>query len=73
MPSREEVVRRLGDGHPALWQSGITWSRVAYGYQPELTDAWFDTAAAFRQETALDPVFQNSVFWVVTESLRCFY
>lgn len=73
VPSREEVVRRLGEGHPALWQSDIVWSRVAYGYQPELTNTWFDTAAAFRQETALDPVFQNSVFWVVTESLRCFY
>jgi hypothetical protein len=63
----------MGADHPALWQLGIVWSRVAYGYQPELADAWFDTTGAFRAEAGLDPVFQNSVFWVVTESLRCFY
>jgi alkylhydroperoxidase family enzyme len=73
VPAREEVVRRLGENHPALWQAGIVWSRIAYGYQPELTDAWFDCSAAFRQESTLDPLFQNSVFWVVTDSLRCFY
>ena len=73
VPSHEEVARRLGEGHPALWQSGIVWSRVAYGYQPELTDAWFDCAGAFRRESSLDPDFLNSVFWVVTDSLQCFY
>ena len=73
VPSREEVARRLGEGHPALWQSGIVWSRVAYGYQPELTDAWFDCSGAFRQESSLDSDFLNSVFWVVTDSLNCFY
>lgn len=72
-PSREEVTRRIGANHPAAWQTGIVWSRVCYGYQPELTDAWFDTAAAFRQESDLSRGFQNSVFWVVTESLQCFY
>jgi alkylhydroperoxidase family enzyme len=73
VPSREEVLKRLGEKHPAAWQAAILWSRVCYGYQPELTDAWFDCATAFRQETDLDRVFQNSIFWVVTESLRCFY
>jgi alkylhydroperoxidase family enzyme len=73
VPSREEVVRRLGENHPGAWQSGIVWSRVCYGYQPELTDAWFDCANAFRQETDLDRVFSNEIFWVVTESLQCFY
>ena len=73
VPSVEFVHRRLGPDHPALWQAGIIWSRVAYGYQPELTTAWFDTAAAFGTESAIDPGFRNVVFWVVTESLRCFY
>jgi alkylhydroperoxidase family enzyme len=73
VPSTDEVLRRLGKGHPAAWQSGILWSRVCYGYQPELTDAWFASAAAFRQETAWDPVFSQSIFWVVTRSLKCFY
>jgi alkylhydroperoxidase family enzyme len=73
VPSREAVIQRLGEKHPAAWQAGIVWSRVAYGYQPELTDAWFETAGAFRQESKLDRLFQNAIFWVVTESLQCFY
>jgi alkylhydroperoxidase family enzyme len=74
VPAADAVARRLGDKHPALWQSGIVWSRVCYGFQPELTDAWFDCSGAFRQEAVeLDSTFANSVFWVVTESLNCFY
>ncbi|MBX9583130.1 MAG: hypothetical protein K2X87_22715, partial [Gemmataceae bacterium] len=73
VPSVAFVHKKLGPDHPALWQAGIIWSRVAYGYQPELTAAWFDTAAAFGQEAAIDPGFRNVVFWVVTESLKCFY
>jgi AhpD family alkylhydroperoxidase len=73
VPSREEVLKRIGDKHPAGWQAGILWSRVCYGFQPELTDAWFACAAAFRQEARLDRVFEQSVFWVVTQSLQCFY
>lgn len=73
VPSEEFVSRRMGKDHPALWQNGIIWSRVCYGHQPELTDAWFDTAAAFRQEAQPDPQFTNGVFWTVTDSLNCFY
>jgi alkylhydroperoxidase family enzyme len=73
VPAPEVVAKRMGAGHPGLWQNGILWSRVCYGHQPELTDAWFDTANAFRQEAGMDPVFSNAVFWVVTDSLRCFY
>jgi alkylhydroperoxidase family enzyme len=73
VPSREQVLMRLGENHPAAWQAGIIWSRVCYGHQPELTDAWFDTAGAFRQESKLDRLFHNAIFWVVTDSLQCFY
>ncbi len=73
VPSVEAVRARIGANHPLQWMTGIVWSRVAYGYQPTLTDAWFDVVAAFRIESGLDLVTQNSVFWVVTESLRCFY
>jgi hypothetical protein len=79
VPSREEVLTRIGDNHPAVWQAGILWSRVCYGFQPELTDAWFACAMAFRQELAkaepmvMDPIFQQSIFWVVTRSQQCFY
>lgn len=73
VPSREQVLKRLGENHPAAWQAGIIWSRVCYGYQPELTDAWFETAGAFRKESKLDRLFHNAIFWVVTDSLQCFY
>ena len=73
VPSAEVVAKRMGEGHPGLWQNGITWSRVAYGYQPQLTDGFFDCVSAFRQESALDPLFSNSLFWIVTDSLNCFY
>jgi hypothetical protein len=73
VPSREEMLRRIGEGNPLAWQAGLAWSRVCYTFQPELTDAWFGCTAAFRQETDLDAVFQTSVFWVITEALRCFY
>jgi alkylhydroperoxidase family enzyme len=73
IPTQEEVLKRMGKDHPGVWQAGILWSRVCYGYQPELTDAWFATVAAFRQESSLDPLFGQSIFWVVTESLQCFY
>jgi alkylhydroperoxidase family enzyme len=73
VPSKEELHKRLGDGHPGLWQADINWSRVCYGNQPELTQAWFDCAAAFRHEAKLDRLFEQSLFWIVTRTLRCFY
>jgi hypothetical protein len=73
VPSKQEVRKRLGDGHPGLWQADINWCRVCYGNQPELTDAWFACSAAFRQEAGLDRVFEQSLFWIVTRSLQCFY
>jgi hypothetical protein len=73
IPSREYVLKRLGENHPSAWQAGILWSRVCFGFQPELTEAWFDTAGAFRQESKLDRLFYNAIFWVVTDSLQCFY
>lgn len=73
VPSKEEVWKRLGKGHPGLWQTDIYWSRVCYGNQPELTEAWFACAAAFREETKLERLFEQSLFWIVTRSLQCFY
>jgi hypothetical protein len=73
VPSREEVLARLGEDHPGARQAGIVWSRVAYGYQPELTQTWFDCGNAFREEAGFTPVFANAIFWVVTRSLNCFY
>jgi alkylhydroperoxidase family enzyme len=73
VPTKDEMQKRLGTAHPGLWQADIHWSRVCYTNQPELTQAWFDCAMAFRQESGLDGVFQQSLFWIVTRSLQCFY
>lgn len=73
VPTHAETLARMGEKHPGAWQADILWSRVAYGYQPELTDAWFTAVGAFRQETEWDPVFSQSIFWIVTRSLKCFY
>lgn len=51
----------------------VVWSDIAYGYQPELTRAWFRCLYAFHGEAKLDDVFTNSLFWVVTRTKDCFY
>jgi alkylhydroperoxidase family enzyme len=53
--------------------NAIVWSRISMGYQPLLTKAWFDCMGTFQQEAKLNPVFSNSVFWVITRSSDCFY
>lgn len=73
VPSREEMLKRIGPDHPAAWQADILWSRVSYGMQPELTDAWFGCVAAFRSEAALDRMTQQNIFWIVTQAVECFY
>jgi alkylhydroperoxidase family enzyme len=51
----------------------IRWSRLNYAYQPRLTMAWFAGLDAFHEESDLDMAFHESMFWVVTRSLQCFY
>jgi len=51
----------------------IRWSLVCLGYQPELAKAWGACTAAFAADSKQDRVFEETLFWVVTRSLRCFY
>lgn len=51
----------------------VIWSRVSLGYQPQLTGGWFGLMDAFREESQLDRVFSNTMFWVVTRNNECFY
>jgi len=73
VPTWEEVVAKV----PALAgrprPSRVQWSLVCYGYQPELTAAWLDAMGTFGAEADQDRVFEESVFWVVTRSIYCFY
>ena len=35
--------------------------------------AWFDAMNTYNAEAKIDRVFENTVFWIVTRSNRCFY
>ncbi len=73
VPERGFVEARIGDDPSSKWQADIIWSRVCFGYQPELTRAWFECSAAIREDGSLDRMLTNLIFWVVTRAERCFY
>jgi alkylhydroperoxidase family enzyme len=70
-----ETVRPLlpPENYPPDKPLRIRWSLLAYGYQPRLTGAWVAGLRAYHRDTDLDEVQLESMFWVVTRSLRCFY
>jgi alkylhydroperoxidase family enzyme len=53
--------------------SKVVWTQVSMGYQPLLTKSWSQCRMSFQQESKLDRVFANSMFWVITRSNECFY
>jgi alkylhydroperoxidase family enzyme len=74
VPTWEEVKQKYPPGAPLPPRPvGIRWSLVCMGYQPELTLGWSACTRAFGEEAAQDRVFEESLFWVVTRSLQCFY
>jgi hypothetical protein len=73
IPPWEEVRTRLAPDSWGLRWPRVLWNHVCYGHQPELTDAWFDCVDAFRQETGMDRLLQQDLFWVVTRATDCFY
>ena len=73
VPSIEEVRKHLPPNSSAEWTLKINWSRVCLGYQPELALAWTNAPRTFAAEAKLDPIFEESLFLVVTSSQLCFY
>ncbi len=73
VPSWEEVRKGLPPDYPADRPSRVRWTLVCLGYQPELSAAWLRTMRTFGEEAKQDRVFEESLFWVITRSLRCFY
>jgi alkylhydroperoxidase family enzyme len=73
VPSIEEVRKQLPTTFSAHWTLKINWSRVCLGYQPELAMAWTNAPRTFAAEARLDPIFEESLFLVVTSAQQCFY
>jgi hypothetical protein len=74
VPAWDDVKKRLPEGYPAPEHPvRIRWSLVCMGYQPELAAGWSACTRAFAEEAKQDRVFEESLFWVVTRSLQCFY
>jgi alkylhydroperoxidase family enzyme len=85
----KQIARRKARVHIPTWETvrdlfpadspkpdkpiRIQWSLLTYGHQPRLSAAWSAGLRAFRSESDLDRVFHESMFWVVTRSLQCFY
>lgn len=73
VPTWDEVLAVLPKDYPNKQPIRIQWSLVCIGYQPELALAWSACTAAFREEAKQDRVFEESLFWVVTRQIHCFY
>lgn len=75
IPDGKTVLMNLPDTVPPLDENEmkIRWCRLTYGYQPRLTAAWLGALDVFESESDLDMTFHESMFWVVTRSLQCFY
>lgn len=74
VPTFEEVLDRLPQGYPTPKNPiRIKWTLVCMGYQPEMAAAWSACTRAFGQEANQDRVFEESLFWVVTRTIHCFY
>ncbi len=73
VPAWEEVRERLPPGYPVKNPIRIKWSLVCLGYQPELAAAWGNCLRTFGREANQDRVFEESLFWVITRTIHCFY
>lgn len=74
IPDWETVRDRLPPGmYPPDREMKIKWSLVVLGYQPELGSTWLRCLRVFGRESGFDRVLGESMFWIVTRSLQCFY
>jgi alkylhydroperoxidase family enzyme len=71
VPAWEDVRKQMPN--PPEQPVRIRWSLVCIGYQPDLALGWSACTRSFGKEAKQDRVFEESLFWVVTRSLNCFY
>ena len=73
VPTWEEIIK---DATPKIRNRPpvkIRWSLVCRGYQPALADGWGACLGTFESESGQDRVFEESLFWVITREINCFY
>lgn len=74
VPAWETVRERLPEGmYPKDRPMKVKWSLVVLGHQPELGPAWLRCLRVFGAESKFDRVVEESIFWVITRCLQCFY
>ncbi|WP_165219469.1 carboxymuconolactone decarboxylase family protein [Aquisphaera insulae] len=74
VPTYQEYLAKLPEWAPKPKAPvRIKWSLVCGTYQPELAAAWSACTTAFREEARQDRVFEESLFWIVTRTIHCFY
>jgi hypothetical protein len=74
VPSYSAYLQALPPGAtPPAAPMRIRWSLVCMGYQPQLAAGWNACTRTFGQEAKQDRAFEESLFWVVTRSIDCFY
>jgi alkylhydroperoxidase family enzyme len=74
VPTWDEVVDAAPPGmYTRDKPNHVRWSRVVVGYQPRLGPAWLRCLRTFGPEAKQDRVLEESIFWVITRNLQCFY
>jgi hypothetical protein len=73
VPAWDEVREWLPERSRRNDPLRIKWSLVCLGYQPELALAWSTCMRAFGEEAKQDRVFEETLFWVITRTIHCFY
>ncbi len=74
IPTWEEFREALPESlYPRSKPLRIGWSLLVSGRQPKLGPAWIKLLRTFEVEAKQDRVFEESLFWVVTRSLGCYY
>lgn len=74
VPGWEEVASGLPEG-PMRRPSDIVWYRIVFGYAPELAVPFERFMRTLGAESAphYDRMFGISLFWIVTEAMKCPY
>ena len=74
IPAWEQVREQLpAEVYPRDRPLEVKWSLVVLGHQPELGLAWMRCLRTFGRESGFDRVLAESMFWVITRTIHCFY